>query len=115
MVQPPDAHDRSSRRPSGLLAWQAAWQLIGLSIWLLFELLRLHPERAVAGLANPVSWLLLLVPLAASITTWRGCRFASWPARTALAIGSALLSAAALLLLILLVGTPIHLALGGRL
>ncbi len=62
-----------------------------------------------------MSWLLLLVPLAASITTWRGYRLASWPARTALAIGSALLSAAALLLLILLVGTPIHLALGGHL
>jgi hypothetical protein len=37
------------------------------------------------------------------------------PARTALAVGSALLSAAALLLLILLVGTPIHLALDGHL
>jgi hypothetical protein len=115
MVHLPDAHDRTPRRPRGLLAWQAAWQLTGLSIWLLFELLRLHQERAVAELANPVSWLLLLVPFAASITAWRGYRFAPWPARTALAVGSALLSAAALLLLILLVGTPIHLALGGRL
>ncbi len=109
------ARGRSSTRSNGLLLWQAAWQLAGLSIWLLFELLRLHPDRAIAALAGPVSWLLLLVPAAASFTTWVAFRAAPWPARLALAVGSALLSCATLLLLILLIGTPIHLALGGHL
>lgn len=109
------ARGRASTRSNDLLLWQAAWQLAGLSIWLLFELLRLHPDRAIAALADPVSWLLLLVPAAASLTTWVAFPVAPWPVRSALAVGSALLSSAALLLLILLVGTPIHLALGGHL
>lgn len=99
----------------GLLLLQAVWQLAGLSIWLFFELLRLHPEPTIAALAGPVSWLLLLVPVAASLTTWRWFRTARWPARSAQALGSALLAGATLLLLILLIGTPIHLVLGGHL
>ncbi len=102
-------------RSHGQLFWQVVWQLAGLSIWLLFEFLRLYPDRAVAALAGPVSWLLLLVPVAASLTSWRGFHEVRWTARSALALGSALLAGATLLLLILLVGTPIHLALGGHL
>lgn len=107
--------DPHAGSPGRMLSWHGVWQLSGLTIWLLFELLRSHPDTEVAALAGPVSWLMLSVPLAASVTTWRWARPDPWPARAALALGGALLSATALLLLILVVGTPIHLALGGHL
>ncbi len=98
-----------------LLLSLASWQLAGLMVWLVFELLRLHTNPAYAALAGPVSWLLLMVPVATFVITWRGVRVTPWPLRLMNAITSALLSGVVLLLLILLIGTPVHLALGGLL
>jgi hypothetical protein len=107
--------EEERERARRLLLPQAGWQLAGLAIWLVFELLRRHPDPGHAALAGQVSWLLLLVPLATILSTWRGLALTPWPTRLSFAIAGGLLSAALLLLLILIVGTPIHLALGGLL